>query len=205
MELRILFVTSRVWGSSGRVLNAVLFCTLFLLNGCSRTAQETARPQAIETSKVKAQIQAPQPELQDCDPPPNKLDASRATGHHRVVLTWNPSRSSSGSNDQSVGYCLYRSHNDDIRARDLRDCRNCARLNRRPIIGTGCVDNHVEDGTTYYYIAGAVRVGTKVNLFSNKTTATIPANAHSQSFDSQYPLCQPDDSPPVPALAKSNR
>lgn len=170
---------------------SVLVFALCALSGCNRPAEQAAKPSSVENTSPAPAIQA-QPLLPDCDLPPTALDASRATGHHRVILTWNPSSSSRGANDQSVGYCLYKSRNGDITAKNLHDCRNCSRVNRRPILGSGCVDNYVEDGSTYQYVASAIKVGTSVKFFSNRTTAAIPKNTQTVRSDSPYPLCQPD-------------
>lgn len=170
---------------------SVFVFALCALSGCNRPAQQAAKPNSVENTSATPAIQA-QSLLPDCDLPPTALGASKATGHHRVILTWNPSSSSRGANDQSVGYCLYKSRNGDITATNLHDCRNCSRVNRRPILGSGCVDNYVEDGSTYQYVAGAVKAGTGVKLFSNRTTAVIPPNTRTVRSDSPYPLCQSD-------------
>lgn len=188
---------NRYHASSAGILKAILTCTLFLVGACNRSPQPTANPQSSDTAKANSGAEARQPELPDCGLPPEKLESSKVNGHHRVVLTWNPSSSSSGPNDQSVGYCLYRSGKDDITAKDLNHCYNCKRLNRRPIVGAGCVDNHVKDGATYHYVAGAIRISTRVNLFSNKMTAVIPSNAQSPHADTPYPLCEADNPPPT--------
>lgn len=176
----------------------LLACNVILLGGCRRLDRDSAERPASQTTQSNPQVQTTTFELPDCDLSPNRLDASRLSGHHQVILTWNPSSSSLGPSDQAVGYCIYRSRSADITAKDLGQCMNCTRLNRRPIIGTGCVDNRVEDGATYYYVAGATRVGAKVNLFSNKTTAAVPAHPQTKGSVGSYPLCQPDDSSPVP-------
>ena len=170
----------------------LLASTLFLLSGCKRSIQERSLAEAVE--RANRQVQATPLPLPDCDLSPNKAESPKITGHHQVVLTWNASRSSVGPNDQTMGYCIYRTRNSDITAKDLGHCENCTRLNRRPIFGTGCVDNRVEDGTTYYYVAAAINIRARVNRFSNKTIATIPTNTQPKSSDTQYPLCEPDDS-----------
>jgi len=184
----------RVFRSHARRLKVLLGCGLFLLSGCKRSAQENAPHQVEPVTNANRQVQPTQPQLPDCDTSPNKAESSMKTGHHRVVLTWNASSSSNGPGDQSVGYCIYRSRNIDITAKDLDHCNSCTRLNRRPVIGTGCVDDHVEDGATYYYVTSSIRGGSKVGRFSNQTTAAIPANSPPKSSDNPYPLCRPDDS-----------
>jgi len=172
-----------------RVLKAAVPCLLILLSGCRKPTEATAAPQSVE--KAPPQVKTRPPELPDCDLPPGKVEASRAAGNHRVLLTWNPSASSSGPNDETVGYCLYRSTK-DIRAKDLKNCENCERVNRRPIIGGGCTDANVKDGLTYYYVAGSTRIGSAVQDLSHKTIAIIPTKSKKRQISSQYPLCQPD-------------
>jgi len=185
------FRLPRVFGSNRDFLSSLLVLMLFGSSGCNRPAQEPEKPKPHESADTAPAVQAPSA-LPDCDFPPGEIDAPRVIGRHRVVLKWNPSSSSRGADDQSVGYCLYKSRVGEIVATRLHDCRNCSRVNRRPILGTGCVDKYVEDGFTYQYVAGAIKAGSKVELFSNKTTAVIPANTQSVSLDSPYPLCQPD-------------
>ena len=175
-----------------RVLQAVAACLLILLSGCRKPTEASATPRSVESPQP--QVKRRPPELPDCDLPPRKLEASRIAGNHSVVLTWNPSDSSKGPDDQSVGYCLYRS-NKDIPAKKLEDCRNCERVNRRPIFGVGCVDTHVKDGRTYYYVAGSTKVGSTVYELSHKTIAIVPSKPGHRKTKSQYPICDPDGPP----------
>lgn len=200
MCFRVASTAKRQIQTSAAVLKAILVCTLCLLSACNRSPQASASHGPVDTRIAEPWAEAHVPELPDCDLPPNNLEAPKESGHHRVVLTWNPSSSSSGLNDQSVGYCLYRS-GDSITAHDLDHCLNCGRVNRRPIIGTGCLDTQVKDGATYYYVAGATRFGSRVIQLSNMTTAFIPSTAQSKQPESGYPLCQVESSSPVPVPA----
>jgi hypothetical protein len=188
--------------TSAAVLKAILACALFLLSACTRSPEATASPGPVDTPTAEPWAEARVPELPDCDLPPNKLEAPKESGHHRVVLTWNPSSSSSGLNDQSLGYCLYRS-GDSITADDLDHCLNCGRVNRRPIFGTGCLDTQVKDGATYYYVSGATRFGSRVIRLSNMTTAFIPSTPQSKQPKSGYPLCQVESPSQAPLPAAS--
>lgn len=186
--------------ASAAVLKAILACALLLLSACNRAPQATAAPGPADPGNAETRPEGRVPELPDCDLPPNSLEAPKESGHHRVLLTWNPSSSSTGLNDLSVGYCLYRSR-DSITAHDLDHCLNCGRLNRRPILGTGCLDTQVKDGATYHYVAGATRFGSRVIRFSNTTTALIPSTAQSKQPQSGYPLCQAESPNPAPVPA----
>jgi len=199
MQLQILDGSSQRLRLSAKGLKVLLGFTLLLLSGCKRSAQENSLPEAVQ-GKANRQAQTTPLPLPDCDPSPNNAESSKVTGHHQVVLTWNASPSSIGPSDQAIGYCIYRTRNADITSKDLGHCENCTRLNRRPIFGIGCVDNRVEDGTTYYYVAAAISARARVNRFSNKTTAKIPANSQPRSSNTLYPLCEPDDS----ALSRTN-
>jgi hypothetical protein len=181
-------------------LKLILACALFLVSACNRSPQAKASPGPVDTPNAESRAEARLPDLPDCDLPPKKLEAPKESGHHRVMLTWNPSTSSSGLNDQSVGYCVYRS-GDAITAHDLDHCLNCGRVNRRPIIGTGCLDTQVKDGATYYYVAGATTFGSRVIQLSNMTTAFIPSTAQSKQPQSGYPQCQLESPSPVPVPA----
>jgi len=185
-----------------RALKAAVACVLILLSGCRKSTEVTAAPQSVEN--VQPQVQTRAGELPDCDLPPKKLETAKTAGNHRVLLKWNPSASSSGPNDPSVGYCLYRS-NEDIRAKDLKNCENCERVNRRPIVGSGCIDANVKDGLTYYYVAGSTRIGSAVQELSHKTSAIIPTKPKKRQTSSQYPLCQADGPPETAATGGTTK
>lgn len=200
MGFRVASTVTRQIQASAAVLKASLVCALLLLSACNRSPQAKASPGPLDTPNAEPRAEPRLPELPDCDLPPNNLEAPKESGHHRVMLTWNPSTSSSGLNDQSVGYCVYRS-GDAITAHDLEHCLNCGRLNRRPILGTGCLDTQVKDGATYHYVAGATRFGSRVIQLSNMTTAFIPSTAQSKQPQSGYPLCQLESPSPLPVPA----
>lgn len=188
-----------------QLLEVILACALLTANACSRSRQElTWQPADDSKARTEAPVpQRPRP-LPDC-PPENSSkpssavselpeEATAANHHHRVVLTWNASESSTGPTDPTVGYCLYRSREGTITAHNLNRCQNCKRINRRPIVGTACVDNDVRDGHTYFYAAAAIRPGSALSSFSNKTTAIIPSNAQSPQSASPYPSCDGENS-----------
>ena len=186
-----------------RMLEIIMACTLLTANACNRSQQEPA-VQPADRSKARTEAPILQRPLPDC-PPENSSkpssaasdspgEATAANHHHRVVLTWNASQSSSGPTDPTVGYCLYRSRKGAITANKLDRCQNCNRINLRPIVGTACVDNDVRDGHTYYYAAASIRPGSQLSSFSNKTTAIIPTNAKSPQSASPYPSCEGENS-----------
>lgn len=187
-----------------RLLEIVFACSLLIANACSRSRQELTWQPADDSKAITRGPVLPH-SLPACPPensskPPSRAasellgEATAANHHHRVVLTWNASSSSTGPTDPTVGYCVYRSRKDKITAKDLNQCKNCKRINRRPIIGTGCVDNDVRDGHTYYYAAASIRPGSALSSFSNKTTAIIPSDAKSPQSASPYPSCDGENS-----------
>ena len=191
-----------------RLPEVILACALLTASACSRSRQELTWQPADDSKAVTQGPVPPHPgPLPDC-PPENssKLssaapelpgEASAANHHHRVVLTWNASESSTGPTDPTVGYCLYRSREGTITAKTVDRCKNCRRINRRPIVGTACVDNDVRDGHTYYYAAASIRPGSALSPFSNKTTAIIPSNAKSPESAGAYPSCEGENSTAV--------
>jgi hypothetical protein len=189
-----------------RVLEVIFACALLTASACSRSRQELNWQPADDSKAITRGPVLPHP-LPDC-PPENSSKPTTATAsellgeesaanhHHRVVLTWNASSSATGPTDPTVGYCLYRSRKDKITANNLNRCKNCKRVNRRPIVGTACVDNDVRDGHTYYYAAASIRSGSALSSFSNKASAIVPSNAQSPESASPYPSCDGENSTP---------
>jgi hypothetical protein len=117
-------------------------------------------------------------------------------GHHRVVLSWNANPPSPDPAIKAVGYCLYRSKT-PLAAKQNPRCANCEQINSMPIIGTGCVDNIVEDGAAYYYVVTAINAAGKISSSSNETPAPIPnTKAAAGSVPaSSYPSCRATTAP----------
>ena len=123
------------------------------------------------------------------------LQPSPQTGHHRVILTWNAS-APSADGKLPAGYCLYR-----IAAKDLakldKQCGNCEQVNQKPILGTACIDDLVQDGAKYYYVATAINANGIASSLSNHTLAEIPSTAQAKSFVSPaYPSCRAENGTP---------
>ena len=77
---------------------------------------------------------------------------------HSVRLTWKPSTS------VVAGYNIYR-----------RDASGIARINAAPIVDPSFVDNTVQGGHTYYYVAKAVTKDGTESRPSNEIQAVIPS------------------------------
>src|ERR1700676_53433 len=103
------------------------------------------------------------------------LPASPQTGHHKVFLTWNASTYFSDRKRHAVGYCLYRSGTPKVAASDPK-CDKCEQVYQKPIPGTACVDDLVQDGARYYYVATAVNEDGEPSLLSTETFAPIPSD-----------------------------
>jgi hypothetical protein len=111
------------------------------------------------------------------------------TGHHNVTLSWNASPSVNSEN-QTVGYCIYRSKKRDA-AKHNPTCNDCEQVNLTAIAGTQCIDDLVEDGATYYYVVTAINARGKPTSPSNETPAQIPPNKESSSLPKpSFPSCR---------------
>lgn len=113
------------------------------------------------------------------------------TGHHKVILSWNSSAPSPDPKDNAVGYCLYRSKKKNAVKKDPT-CKDCEQINLIPVVGTGCVDDLVEDGVTYYYVATAINNRPKLSFSSNEVRTIIPQSPKSLSSvpPSSLPYCR---------------
>ncbi len=116
------------------------------------------------------------------------------TGHHKVFLTWNASTYFSDRKRHAVGYCLYRSGTPNVAASDPK-CDKCEQVNQKPIPGTACVDDLVQDGAKYYYVATAVNEDGEPSPLSNETFAPIPSDpkATGSAVKGSYPRCRADN------------
>ena len=125
------------------------------------------------------------------------LQRSSQTGHHRVILTWNASAPSSDYTRQAAGYCLYRSGIQNVAKRDPK-CSFCEQINQKPILGTACVDDLVQDGTKYYYVATAINGNGVPSSLSTDTLAEIPSTTQAMNSvtGASYPLCRAPNGPP---------
>ena len=152
-----------------------------------------SNPQSANAPKPSAATPASShPKLLQC--PPAGLPAlqpSSLTGHHKVTLTWNASIPSSNVESEAVGYCLYRSKTANAAKRNPT-CSSCEQINSIPIVGTGCVDDLVEDGAAYYYVATAINANQKISSSSNETPAQIPLGKQPSSAGpaGSYPRCR---------------
>lgn len=131
------------------------------------------------------------PSLPAC--PPAGLPAlqpSPATGHHKVTLTWHAS-APAANGSAAVGYCLYRSKTQNAAKLNPR-CSDCEPINPVPIVGTGCVDDLVEDSAAYYYVVTAINAKGEISSSSNETPAQVPPNKAKASSVAvgSYPLCR---------------
>lgn len=137
-------------------------------------------------------LAAAEPKLRPCPPAGGPaLQPSSQTGHHKVTLTWNASSPSADPARKAVGYCLYRSTTQNVAKLEPK-CPDCEQINKTPIVGTGCVDDLVKDGATYYYVAMAINAGGTTSSSSNEAPAQIPPTKESNGSVpvGSYPLCR---------------
>jgi hypothetical protein len=113
------------------------------------------------------------------------------TGHHRVTLTWDAS-SLSKTGGKAVGYCLYRSKAEHA-AKKNPNCKRCESVNQVPVTSLSCVDDVVQDNTTYYYVVTGISSASRISSSSNEISAPIPAGDQirpASSVSSPAPLCR---------------
>ena len=113
------------------------------------------------------------------------------TGDHRVILVWNASAPSSNPDSTAVGYCLYRSQKKKV-AKKNPTCSECEQINSIPVVGTTCVDDLVQDGATYFYVATAISRSGQLSSSSNEITVLIPRSRQSAALPSAAspPFCR---------------
>ncbi|HET6181060.1 MAG TPA: hypothetical protein VFE61_29345 [Candidatus Sulfotelmatobacter sp.] len=90
-----------------------------------------------------------------------------------------------------MGYCLYRSNKMNL-AKENATCSGCEQINPVAVPGTGCVDDLVQDGATYYYVVTAINAAGKRSSSSNEIPVVIPSTKQSAASTSTptYPLCR---------------
>jgi hypothetical protein len=172
------------------VLVLLVVCALQLLATAGRVSPSATLVLRQTSNHEKKRLAAAQPNLPPCPTTTTPiLQPSSQTGHHKVTLTWKAS--SPSSDRQAVGYCLYRSTTPNP-ANEKPPCRDCEWINKRPIAGTACVDDLVQDGALYYYEVEAINLGGATSAFSNQAPAQIPPTSEptvSVTVGS-YPLCR---------------
>jgi hypothetical protein len=168
---------------------------LWLIAGSSRP---TAHASLVTRNASKAEEillrAAPPKPLQCPESHGAPLQASPHTGHHKVILTWNASAPSPDPTRQAVGYCLYRSGTQNVAKQDPK-CSSCEQINRKPVSGTACVDDLVQDGARYYYVATAINGNGDTSSLSNDTLAEIPSSTQVKGSVAavSYPRCRADN------------
>lgn len=166
-------------------------CLVYTVTGHSQTPGSKPEQQMMPTSGETARI-VTKPVLQ-C-PPAGSHPAASIKGHHKVTLTWN---ASPGGNIE--GYCLYRGPKKHVEKNKKPEtpftCAGCEQINVIPVVPTGCVDDLVKDGATYYYVATALDDHQVLSPASNEVRAEIRGPASSHSHASPYGLCRGPEAP----------
>jgi hypothetical protein len=112
-----------------------------------------------------------------------------------VILSWNASVPSVRRKEDAVGYCFYRSRKKNVANKNAKrefTCTGCEQINFIPITRTGCVDDLVQDGAAYYYVATAINHDGKLSTASNEAHADIPPGPQSinPGAGGSYSLCR---------------
>jgi|ERR1035441_1848410 hypothetical protein len=182
----------RVWiGCSGVPIWAPVLIVMSIFPTIAAKGQvshgSSTNQQSAETSI------AADPKLPACPPAglPTLQSSPQKTGHHTITLSWQRSASSSNSDSQAVGYCLYRSKEQNA-AKQNATCSHCEQINSIPLADTACVDDLVEDGATYYYVVTAINTKGRISSSSNEILAQVPSNQESANSISaeSHPLCR---------------
>src|ERR1700722_5918233 len=175
----------------------IVACLLLVVDGCSPKSGSRVSLEAFEPHGGQTAPLAVRPALPGCPPAGSPMLQSSApkTGHHKVILTWNASAPSAHAQDNPVGYCLYRSPTKGAALKNAT-CSNCEQINLVPVVGTAGVDDLVQDGMTYFYVATAINLGKARSVSSNEILVPIPASPKSSGAPvPNYPLCRASASP----------
>jgi len=187
--------TLHIW----RDLRILAAASVAMLSSKSAIAQISLdlQAKAQAAGNTRTTIAAPTavpPKLPYCPRPcPSTSQSPPGTGHHTVTLSWKASTSAASANASHTpaGYCLYRRKKPGI-PKDVLKCSDCELLNTIAFADTACVDDQVQDGTTYYYVVTflvAPPPKTPMSLASNEAVAPIPPGQNAKSNASRYPLC----------------
>ena len=89
---------------------------------------------------------------------------------------------------------MYRSGTQNVAASDPK-CDKCEQVNQKPIPGTACVDDLVQDGAKYYYVATAVNEDGDPSPLSTETFAPIPPEPKvtGSAVKGSYPRCRAEN------------
>lgn len=167
----------------------IIVCLLHTVAGYSQPPRSSIQRQAAPTLDGKGTTERGL----RC-PPAGSHPAASLKGYHKVTLTWNPSLG-----ENIAGYCLYRGTKKHV-AKNKQPktpfiCTGCEQINVVPVVSTGCVDDLVKDGATYYYVATALDAHQVLSPASNEVRAEIrgPASSHSQA--TPHDLCRGSGAP----------
>lgn len=155
----------------------VLLSSSFGTSLCrSQAAQVSATgPKSVDAATANESARSKASTLPPTCPPAGLQSlqlGSSGTGDHTVSLSWNASISSSRSESNPVGYCIYRSTKQSAAQRNPT-CAICERVNTVPVASLGCVDNVVEDGVTYYYVVTAINQNSAISSASNEVKVPV--------------------------------
>ncbi len=182
-------------GASGRfraVAVLVIACALTGGIACSRDPVTRVRLRLDDAPGAQKSAAVPESSVLRCPPAGvAPLRPSASTGHHRVILSWNASAPSSRPENNAVAYCLYRSTTKNA-ARQNPVCTGCEQINATPVAATGCVDDLVQDGASYFYVVTAISAGGVLSPSSNEIPVPIPSERQASPSGAvgKYPSCR---------------
>jgi len=171
---------------------ALIVCALTAFCSCSRDPITRVKLRLDDQPGEKMAPSLISGSVPHCPPAGSPiLQPSASTGHHSVILSWNASAPSSRPEDNAVGYCLYRSATKNA-AKQNPVCGGCEQINVAPVAATGCVDDLVQDGASYYYVVTAINERGVLSSSSNEISVPIPSSrkASPSEIVGKYPSCR---------------
>lgn len=183
-------------GANGRLGTQLaillIMCAMIAVSACSRDPVTRVRLRLDDQPGEQKAALVPPRSIPRCPLAGTPtLQSSASTGHHRVILSWNASAPSLRPENNAVGYCLYRSTTKNT-AKQNPVCGGCEQINAAPVAATGCVDDLVQDGASYYYVVTAISAGGVLSSSSNEISVPIPSSSHASPSGAaaKYPSCR---------------
>ena len=175
--------------SSALVLEVVFFTVIGMLqSSCSSSpATPPSTPRSEEALRQSAPLTSNAPVSHLLCPtfgPPAKPRTLHEKRDHTVILSWTASAPADSKHAAAVGYCIYRSEKRGDKSPEL--------VNSISFPGTSCMDDLVENGKKYYYVARAISARGVPSIPSNVATAPIPTGKEKKASVSgnTAPLCR---------------
>jgi hypothetical protein len=160
--------------------------------GCAQSPPPKGSPQSSQPPHKEQKAAVPKTvSLPKC-PAVGSHPVASTSGAHNVTLTWTASATAIKPGSSPIGYCLYRSSSKIVSSGKDFKCVGCEQINLTPITNTGCLDDQVQNETTYYYVAAAINEAGLLSGPSNQAQANVPSASQKpkESGASSYAACR---------------